>query len=295
MPQLFAAGLATSYVLYYGMSLRGGVLAIFLIAFMFGMLTLNFRRLAAVAVFYVLCYAGVIALWRVYKADALDLPKELFALGGFALLLAWFTGLGAYIARLRRELSRTGAELARALRDAETLARVDVLTRCYNRRYAMELLDKEAQRAARGHKLTLCLADIDHFKSINDRFGHPAGDEVLKKFATTVRECLRSTDILARYGGEEFLVTFSDSTLGDAVRIAERIRHAVERLAVAMLPIGVRVTVSLGLAEHVHPETLEATLARADQALYRAKAGGRNKVVIETDAAAPDSELVRPP
>lgn len=287
MVQLMAAGLVTGYPLYHGMNVRGGVLAIFLIAFMFGILTLDLRRLAILAFVYVLCYACVIVLWMTYKPDVLDLNRELFGLCGFAVLLGWFTALGAYISRLKRNLGDTGAALARALQDAESLARVDVLTGCYNRRYAMELLDTEAQRTARGHKLTLCLADIDHFKSINDRFGHQAGDEVLKEFAIAVKECLRSTDILARYGGEEFLITFSDSSLGDAIRIAERIRHSVAQLAVAGLPGGERVTLSLGLAEHAHPEPLDATLARADQALYRAKTGGRNRVVQELRAELP--------
>jgi len=233
---------------------------------------------------YALCYAGVIGLWAIYRADALDLRRELFGLVAFALLLGWFTGLGAYIARLRRELRRTGSELAAALQSAESLARIDPLTGCYNRRYATELLEREAKRAGRGHALTLCVADIDHFKLLNDQFGHQAGDDVLRHFAAAAGNCLRSTDFLVRYGGEEFLIAFTDSSIGDVVRVAERIRGAVEHLTGASVPVGARVTVSMGLAAYVHPEPLSATIARADQALYRAKSGGRNRIVLEGDS-----------
>jgi diguanylate cyclase (GGDEF)-like protein len=143
----------------------------------------------------------------------------------------------------------------------------------------MELLAVEAKRAARGTVLSVGLLDLDHFKAVNDEFGHPCGDDVLRQFARTTRGMLRGTDFLARYGGEEFLIGLSQTRLAHAALVAERIRRAVEACEFPGLPPGRRVTVSIGVVEHRPPDTIEQTLARVDAALYEAKHQGRNRVV----------------
>jgi diguanylate cyclase (GGDEF)-like protein len=125
----------------------------------------------------------------------------------------------------------------------------------------------------------VCLADLDDFKEINDRFGHAAGDEALKAFARAVQGGLRATDALARHGGEEFLIVLSQTSAAEAATVAERIRQLVEDLRTAALPREQGITVSIGVAEHRPPEPVGRTIERADAALYRAKEQGRNRVV----------------
>ena len=126
--------------------------------------------------------------------------------------------------------------------------------------------------------------DLDHFKSINDRFGHDGGDAVLRMFATVVRRTMRAGDIVGRIGGEEFLAVLS-GTIVEAGIAAERVRAALEIAAVAPDSPRIPVTVSIGIAHGLPTVPIELLIARADAALYRAKASGRNRVV-------PDEELI---
>jgi len=280
VPQVLAAGLATSYLVYAGPEAQAAFLAIYVIAFMFAMLTLDLRRLVLVAVGYVALYAAVIWLLARNQPGQIDVQRELFGLSAFAVFMAWLTVLGGYVARLRARLRKTHGDLEQALADAERAARVDPLTGCYNRRYAMEQLGIEGKRAARGGALSLCLIDVDHFKSINDGFGHEAGDDVLRALGAAMGSILRATDFLARFGGEEFLVVLSQTASVEALRVAERIRAAVERMPVPAALAGRRLTVSIGIAGHLVERPAEETLARADRALYCAKQEGRNRVVL---------------
>jgi diguanylate cyclase (GGDEF)-like protein len=124
------------------------------------------------------------------------------------------------------------------------------------------------------------MLDLDHFKEVNDRYGHYAGDEVLKAVTSAISDKLRSEDILGRWGGEEFVVLLRDCVLSDALRLAEDIRAAI-----AEVPFGTMgsITASFGVAEVRDGEDLTTWLRRADQALYRAKRSGRNEVVADTD------------
>lgn len=279
IPQMVAAGLATSYLVYASSLVgRPAFVALYFIAFMFGILALDTRRLLGVAVFYVACYATALYLSQASRDEA-GLPREEIRIGILALVLGAFSLIGGYVSRLRRNLKLANARLADALRSSESLARVDSLTGCYNRRHGLELLEIECKRATRGDPVTVCLADLDGFKAINDLFGHALGDEVLKSFTAAVQGALRATDALVRHGGEEFLVVLSQTTIVDAAIVAERIRQLVEDLSVAALPGGRGITVSIGVAEHRSPDPVERTIERADAALYRAKEQGRNRVV----------------
>jgi diguanylate cyclase (GGDEF)-like protein len=125
---------------------------------------------------------------------------------------------------------------------------------------------------------SVMMVDIDHFKRINDRHGHAVGDDVLRYVARVLSSVLRASDAIVRYGGEEFVLVFRDVGLGRALRIAERARMAVEESHAPIADLDVKVTVSIGVAERAGHEPLEAAVARADKALYEAKAAGRNQV-----------------
>jgi diguanylate cyclase (GGDEF)-like protein len=152
------------------------------------------------------------------------------------------------------------------------------LTGLYNRRYVHVRLETELRRSARvGDGLGLVIFDIDHFKLVNDRHGHLAGDAVLRAAAQALAEHLRPYDLIGRFGGEEFVILAPSTTLNGAVALAERARQVLRELVVPGVPL--RISASFGVAAAVRGEPDAETLVRqADAALYRAKAAGRNRV-----------------
>lgn len=162
------------------------------------------------------------------------------------------------------------------------LATTDSLTGLLNRRRFIELAIREVSRARRYEKqLGFIALDIDHFKNINDTYGHPAGDEVLKQWSAACRDALRLTDLLGRVGGEEFAVLVVESDLQRTLQVAERIRGMTSQMTVVHEQKAIELTISLGVAQLSGPkETLDQLIKRADQALYQAKETGRNKVVV---------------
>ncbi len=164
------------------------------------------------------------------------------------------------------------------------LALRDRLTQCWNRAYLEQTALAEMERFKRyGSPIAMVILDIDLFKSVNDKFGHATGDKVLKGFAHIARTCIRNTDVLARWGGEEFIVLLPSSGLPAAACIAERIRQAVIAQSIA----GIQLSVSAGYAVCNPDETWDAWFQRADNALYRAKAQGRNRVEAGTQNEQP--------
>jgi diguanylate cyclase (GGDEF)-like protein len=162
---------------------------------------------------------------------------------------------------------------------AEKLARTDFLTELNNRRAFYEIgeaLLRQTRRYVR--PAALVMLDVDHFKRINDRYGHAAGDAVICAVAALIREHLRDSDVGGRLGGEEFAVLLPETALGAALSAAERLRAAIEAHAVSFEGDTVQFTVSLGVAAAREDELLDALIARADEALYRAKHSGRNSV-----------------
>ena len=156
----------------------------------------------------------------------------------------------------------------------------DPLTGLLNRRQFMALSNREETRARR-HDLVFAvlMLDIDHFKKINDTYGHPIGDLAIKALADVCNRALRPHDILARYGGEEFVLTLPQTDREGALVVAERIREAVEQNEVATDQGPVRFTVSIGVSMYRRGKPFDQVMEHADQALYRAKQGGRNRVV----------------
>jgi diguanylate cyclase (GGDEF)-like protein len=158
---------------------------------------------------------------------------------------------------------------------------MDPVTGVKNRTAMDSAVKREIDLAGRqGAPLSFILFDIDHFKRVNDQFGHLYGDQALHAVATCAEQTIRESDMLFRYGGEEFLVLLSGTSLDGAELLAERIRHAVEKLR-PKLECDIRMTVSLGVVTLREEEDSAAVLARADEALYRAKEAGRNRVITE--------------
>ncbi|MCE8021958.1 diguanylate cyclase [Halomonas sp. MCCC 1A11036] len=169
------------------------------------------------------------------------------------------------------------AERKRLEEELEQQATRDHLTGAHNRRAFDTTMRKAIRQAERSdNTFSLLLFDIDLFKSINDQHGHDTGDSILKRLATLVSQALRSTDMLARWGGEEFAILLQDTTIQGASIFAERLRQQVAETRLH----GLNVTISLGIAEYRRGDGPEAMLARADNALYRAKRAGRNRVGI---------------
>jgi len=167
------------------------------------------------------------------------------------------------------------------------LADTDALTGVFNRRKLIDLLPREMYRSRRyGVPLSLALFDLDHFKAVNDTYGHAAGDEVLKVFANLVKGVVRQSDILARYGGEEFLLVLPETTLAEAQALTNRLRVMTSELALVHEGNEIRVTVSAGVAQaHETDSDADVLLSRADDALYEAKHTGRNRVVAAATPA----------
>jgi diguanylate cyclase len=205
--------------------------------------------------------------------------SPLVMLACLPLLVAYPIIVGVTTYRLARRVREQNRKLA-------TLSRTDGLTRLLNRTHWLEVVSAELKRHWRSDApVSLLMLDIDHFKNVNDQFGHPVGDEALRNIAQILRESLRDPDTPGRYGGEEFGVVLPDTDAEGACVIAERVRRQVADAVVAHKP-EVRCTVSIGVAEAT-ADLLDSRqwIERADRALYRAKALGRNRTVRHVGAA----------
>ncbi len=200
---------------------------------------------------------------------------------GFVAVLARFTYFSAYVSHLRETLRQRNKQLASSNEQVTQLATIDELTRVYNRRYMTNLLAEEKSRLERtGLEFCVALLDLDHFKSVNDTFGHAKGDEVLQAFAETALASIRATDYLGRHGGEEFLVLFPATSREAVPAAAERIRAATAVRDWEAIAPGLALTVSIGIAACRRGETIDQVVDRADKALYEAKHAGRNRAVL---------------
>jgi len=197
----------------------------------------------------------------------------------FVLTIGRCMFVGMFSSSMKQSLYQSGLKLREAYKRIEELAELDELTGAFNRRCIMRMLDEEIARAARsGSPCSIALIDLDWFKRINDAYGHPTGDEVLRTFAITMFANLRSADRFGRYGGEEFLLVLPDMAAEGAVRALNRLRAIVADLDWSAFSPGMRVTISGGVATLRPNETADTFLARADSALYTAKARGRNRI-----------------
>lgn len=249
----------------------------------FGMYRLVQKTMLIISIATLVGYAGIVMLHYLQSSNLGQLRLEMLHLFVLFLTLPAFVLLTGRVQRLHGALHKAGMRI----RDIEEHARRDPLTDCFNRRYLVAALE-EQKRLADEHGLPLCLAvlDLDHFKRINDEVGHLAGDEVLRTFARVALDNIRSTDVFGRYGGEEFLLVLPETPLLSALNMAERIREQVEHHPWSGKLHGL-VTVSIGLTQYIAGESVLDLFSRTDTAMYLAKRGGRNQVVVEE----PNEEL----
>jgi diguanylate cyclase (GGDEF)-like protein/PAS domain S-box-containing protein len=200
-----------------------------------------------------------------------------------------FTAADTELLTLFAQQATIAIRNAQIFAEARHLATIDALTDLCNRRAFFELAQHEFERSRRyGHLLSLLMLDIDHFKQINDTYGHAAGDQVLRTVAYECRALLRTLDIIGRYGGEEVIMALPETNEENAQQVAERLRQHLAQTVISADAHAVQISVSLGVAtaNDVEELTLEALINRADQALYAAKQAGRNRVVVWSAANA---------
>lgn len=280
----------TSGAIAYAMAgpMRGATFVVLLAILMFGMFQLRPRALLLVSLYALGLFGTAMAVmaWQLPQVY-----RPAVELGHFLMLAATLPAVSLLAGRLTvlRERSRhQRRDLAEALARIQALAMRDELTGLINRRHMLELLEQERQRCVRSGR-TFCVAmiDIDRFKDVNDRYGHAAGDEVLQRLAREALSAVRVADVLARWGGDEFVLLLSDARLQLARGGVERVRQRIEAVSLRVGEQALQVTISAGLAEHIAGESVATALARADAALYEAKAQGRNRTVAADGSGAP--------
>ena len=245
---------------------------------MFGMNVAQVRRL----VFISLVNLGVtIALCAWLAPERFPWREQIVTYLYACIVVPLIARLATQVASLHERLRAQRSELKAALARVQELAIWDDLTQVHNRRHLMEQMQVEFRKLARKPApLCLALLDIDLFKSVNDRFGPGAGDEVLRRFSASAKTIVRNTDLLGRWGGEEFMVMFPDTPRAQAEVALQRLRGHLSRMDLNDIAPDLKITFSAGLVELVADDTLEAAIERADQAMYRAKTGGRNRTEI---------------
>ncbi|MEQ8859286.1 MAG: GGDEF domain-containing protein [Pseudomonadales bacterium] len=265
--------------LFVAPDLRLLLLTVPLFGVLYAALHLDRRRVAQVTGITWLGYlTGTLVL---LGGEGIEAPGEGRLVVAFsAMLLAMFF-MASEVTALRRAFERRRLRLDAAMQKLADLAMRDDLTGLYNRRYVMEVLARQKALADRGHVgFTLCYCDLDHFKRINDRFGHQCGDDVLREFGALTGQVVRSVDFVARFGGEEFLLVLVDADAEEARRVAARLGDRTRALLVAPHHPDFRLSVSVGIAEFTPGESLEDVIQRADRALYQAKSSGRDLVIV---------------
>lgn len=207
-----------------------------------------------------------------------EFPVEL----SISRILGHNTDLFVLVTRDISARKRVENHIRRLLEENKRLAATDMLTGLPNRRHLLDAVRKELNRSRRyGHSLSILILDIDHFKRINDTYGHNSGDEALRVMGQVIRDIARASDLICRFGGEEFLVALPETTASQAALVAERLRERTEQAEVrAEGGKLIHMTTSIGVAQWVPGDEFDDTLATADKALYEAKGLGRNRVVV---------------
>jgi diguanylate cyclase len=255
-------------------------ISVLFLIFAFGALRMTSRQAAITWSFVT---AGLVAIFLlsdmplgVPLTNRLERPAGMLCV---VLVIGQCAFLGLFGSTLRKTLYRRSVELKEAYRRIEELAELDELTGSFNRRCIMRMLEEEIARSQRaGAPCSIALIDLDWFKRINDAYGHPTGDEVLRTFAITSFANIRTVDRLGRYGGEEFLLVLPDTKEDAAFRMLDRLRAIIAELDWSAFSPGMQLTISAGVATLRPNETSDNFLARADGALYASKARGRNRI-----------------
>lgn len=275
---LFQMIIGTFWVMvmvYFADQMRSVVLMLYLVVFVFGLFRLRVWQFLFLSVYAVANYAAVIYLVFKTHPESINPRIDVLNIVVLATVLPWFSLVGGYIAHLREKVSK-------ALTTIERLAIVDDLTQVFNRRQMFKILEHQKALGDRGiNPFSICIFDLDHFKLVNDTFGHEKGDIVLKTVAQEVHKNLRDIDHIARYGGEEFILILTNSGSREAMICAKRIRITVKEIIFEKMPPDFHMTISVGVTKYQPSEPIQEAINRADTALYRAKANGRDRVEYE--------------
>lgn len=282
--QVFAA--IVGAVAAYAISgpVRGASMLSACTAFIFAALALTPRQLLSLGIFGIGLYAVVMSLCNHFWPARFPAEQEIMH---FLLVTVYFPSvslIAGQLSAVRHKLHHNGIALKSALERNRQLAVRDDLTGVHNRRHMNELLEAEVTRARRtGRPMAIALLDIDHFKRVNDTFGHAGGDEVLRRFADGAREVLRETDHLGRWGGEEFIIVLPETSVDDATAVLKRVHDHMAQVRFDAIDPALRVTFSAGVAALLPPEGTHEWVERADRAMYLAKQSGRNRTVVAVD------------
>jgi diguanylate cyclase len=267
---------------------HAGVLPLLALVLVFGMFNLSARQ-TRIASVYTVIVMGVIILYKtitdplvyVVTLEWVYFFIVVTIMPTITLLALQHTSIRDRVRAQKRDLETKNAALEAAFSRIEQLATEDALTGLINRRHMLRVVAEHAQRHARlGNKFCLVMLDLDGFKAINDTYGHGVGDNVIRSFASEARKAMRETDVISRWGGEEFLVLLTESPPHDSSIGLGRLRGALANAVVCHSTPQLRIQFSAGITEYRPLETVEQTIERADKALYRAKASGRNCTVL---------------
>eukprot|EP01022_Parablepharisma_sp_SALTPOND_P007888 TRINITY_DN13383_c0_g2_i2.p1 TRINITY_DN13383_c0_g2~~TRINITY_DN13383_c0_g2_i2.p1 ORF type:complete len:371 (+),score=133.15 TRINITY_DN13383_c0_g2_i2:473-1585(+) len=278
--QMTWATLCVLAAIYFVEQGRLVLLMFYLQVMLFGAFRIRKAGFAFVTVLAVLGYMAVILVLATYHPQSINLRIELIQWLGFLLILCSLSVIGLQLNKFLRRYRRQNLQLKEAMDKIEELAITDELTKLFNRRHVIKIINEQMALAARGvSSFSVCYMDLDHFKIINDTLGHDAGDKVLVRTSELLTASLREVDKVARFGGEEFLAVLINSTVERSVDVAERLRRRIEQENFQEVGSDLRVTISIGVAQYQPHETVDDVLKRADEALYRAKRAGRNRTV----------------
>ncbi len=284
--------IAVTAILHYSSEIRGSMTAIYFMIMTFGVFALSRSKMVLMSLFILTSYT-ILTFWE-WHAEP---HNQIFAisLGQWAILalgLAWFVYVGGHIYNLQhrireqreslrdnhQRLKESHIQLHEAMAQLAEIAVRDELTGLFNRRHFLERLDEALARS--DLPLHVALIDLDHFKLVNDKHGHQVGDLVLRKFSDIAKRELRRSDVVARYGGEEFIILFTEGSTADIKTVLERLRIEFALACSRDISPDLSTTMSIGLAAWAPSDRPETITLRADNALYRAKDLGRNRLAV---------------
>ena len=285
-PQIAWQLLMVLICMYVAPDMRELLIVNFLLIFLFAIFHYEPKRLPVLSFLLLCSYLMVILAQLAWSPAPIHWEYEIITSLVFVLGLIGVSLLGVEIGGLRVALKRRNEHLALLTAKNEQLAVTDDLTGLYNRRHLMRILQRQKSLSDRGdYQFSIGFIDLDHFKQINDTYGHGSGDKALIAVAKEINRGLRDVDYVARIGGEEFVVVLSQTDYAEALRIAERLRADLEGLVIELTEgyPDLSLTASIGIATYKPKETVTELIQRADKAVYAAKTCGRNCIVGEAE------------
>ncbi len=282
MPQMIWGSCLTVLGYLLNPPLRAAYLQGLCLVHLFGLFTLRPWQLVVTGGSSIVLLSVMLWVMAHQNGPAFSPREETFKVVFACFIVGLITWMSIVHSRVRGRLSLRKQALALAVSQVHELVTRDALTGLFNRKHMQELLAREHLRQLHtGQPFCVALIDLDHFKHVNDTYGHQVGDEVLRSFADAAQGTLRETDILGRWGGEEFLVLMPDTTMEPHAQVAmARLRRLMMDVCPAESAPALRVTFSAGVAAHDVAQSVEQTIASADRALYKAKRNGRNAIVL---------------